>query len=487
MMKLHGCKKASIYKHASSQWNYRIPAFGLSLFSALVIFSITCLSGAILYVRGINALKVEVHDNLIRTAQIAASFVDGDAHQAFSRPQQEVTSAYANALKPLSQVQNANGDIKFIYTCVLKQDKVYFVLDSTPPGTFTADGVENKSHIMQPYPEADPKLLLALRSGKAQADTEPYRDVWGTFYSGFAPIHDSAGRCVGIVGVDLTANHYVAHLAAMRRAAQTGLISAAVFSLLIGCAVFAGQSRLLHTEQGRRHTSAALQRACEELELRVQSRTAELADANYRLNQAYDATIEGWSRALDLRDHETEGHSRRVMEMTLRLAREIGMTEQELVHVRRGALLHDIGKMGVPDSILLKPGPLDSDEWVTMRRHPVLAREMLQPITFLQTALDIPGGHHEKWDGSGYPCGLAGEDIPLAARLFAIVDVWDALRSDRPYREAWTEERVLDHLCSLSGSHFDPMIVGAFMALMERSTYRNTDETEAVTEYAKAA
>ncbi len=188
---------------------------------------------------------------------------------------------------------------------------------------------------------------------------------------------------------------------------------------------------------------------------------------NGELTQAYDSTIEGWSRALDYRDHETEGHSRRVTELTLRLARAVGMEEDELVHVRRGALLHDIGKMGIPDRVLLKPGPLDDGEWAIMRRHPTLAHEMLSPVAFLRDALDIPHGHHEKWDGTGYPRGLAGEAIPLAARLFAVVDVWDALRSDRPYRRAWTVARTLDHVRDLSGTHFDPAAVRVFLALIE--------------------
>ena len=188
---------------------------------------------------------------------------------------------------------------------------------------------------------------------------------------------------------------------------------------------------------------------------------------NAELLHAYDATIEGWSRALDLRDHETEGHSRRVTEMTLRLARAVGIPDADLVHIRRGALLHDIGKMGVPDAVLLKPGPLDDDEWVLMRRHPALAREMLAPTEFLLPALDIPYCHHEKWDGTGYPQGLKGDQIPLPARLFALVDVWDALTSDRPYRSAWPRERVLDHLHRLSGTHFDPEITSVFLHLME--------------------
>lgn len=196
-----------------------------------------------------------------------------------------------------------------------------------------------------------------------------------------------------------------------------------------------------------------------------------LAEAHiYRLNddltRAYDATIEGWARALDLRDHETEGHSRRVTEMTVRLASALGVSTAEIVHLRRGALLHDIGKMGVPDSVLLKPGPLTEEEWGLMRRHPSLAYEMLAPIEFLRPALDIPLCHHEKWDGSGYPRGVCGENIPLAARLFALVDVWDALSSDRPYRRAWEPGRVLDHLHALSGSHFEPRLVEVFLRLL---------------------
>lgn len=203
---------------------------------------------------------------------------------------------------------------------------------------------------------------------------------------------------------------------------------------------------------------------------------AELTLAYERTLNAYDATIEGWSRALDYRDHETEGHSRRVTELTLRLARAVGMGEEEMVHVRRGALLHDIGKMAVPDRILLKPGPLDDGEWDLMRRHPAYAHEMLTPIAFLRPALDIPHCHHERWDGTGYPQCLEGERIPLAARLFAVVDVWDALRSDRPYRKAWNQGRVLDHIRGLAGTHFDPQVVRAFLSLMEENGQRSEED-----------
>ena len=200
----------------------------------------------------------------------------------------------------------------------------------------------------------------------------------------------------------------------------------------------------------------------------------ELTRSNTELTLAYDATIEGWSRAMDLRDKETEGHTKRVTELTEELARAMGLSEKEIVDIRRGALLHDMGKMGVPDHILLKPGKLTDEEWVEMRKHPRFAFDMLAPITYLKNALDIPYCHHEKWDGSGYPRGLKGEQIPLAARLFAVVDVWDALRSDRPYRQGWTSEKVLTHIQSLSGTHFDPKIVTLFVDVISKDT-RNTD------------
>jgi putative nucleotidyltransferase with HDIG domain len=187
--------------------------------------------------------------------------------------------------------------------------------------------------------------------------------------------------------------------------------------------------------------------------------------SNKKLSMAYDATIEGWARALELRHQETEGHSRRVTELTLELGRVMGMNEAELVHVRRGALLHDVGKMGIPDAILLKPAPLTDKERKDMQKHAQYAYDMLQPISYLQPALDIPYCHHEKWDGSGYPRGLKGEEIPLAARIFAVADVWDALTSDRNYSQAWSVEKVCDYLRDQAGQHFDPQIVETFLTL----------------------
>ena len=192
---------------------------------------------------------------------------------------------------------------------------------------------------------------------------------------------------------------------------------------------------------------------------------SDLQRSNIELSVAYDTTLEGWSRALDMRDHETEGHTQRVTDTTLLLARQFGIRSSEMVHIRRGALLHDIGKMGIPDSILLKPGPLSDDEWVVMRKHPVYALELLSHVPYLKQALDIPYSHHEKWDGSGYPRGLKEEQIPLASRLFAVVDVWDALRSNRPYRAGWPQDKVRAHILAGSGTHFDPQAVEAFMTL----------------------
>jgi putative nucleotidyltransferase with HDIG domain len=189
--------------------------------------------------------------------------------------------------------------------------------------------------------------------------------------------------------------------------------------------------------------------------------------SNIELIRAYDDTLEGLSRALDLRDKETEGHTRRVAEMTLRVARSLGISDAELVNMRRGALLHDIGKIGIPDNILLKPDTLTAEEKEIMHKHPMFAYEMLSPIAFLRPALDIPYCHHEKWDGTGYPRGLKGEQIPLSARVFAIVDVWDALRSDRPYRKAWQEGKIMEYLKDQTGKHFDSKVAAVFFKFLK--------------------
>jgi PAS domain S-box-containing protein/putative nucleotidyltransferase with HDIG domain len=195
-----------------------------------------------------------------------------------------------------------------------------------------------------------------------------------------------------------------------------------------------------------------------------------LQRAHSDLQDAYDKTIEGWVLALDLRDRETEGHTQRVTKMTEKLARVLGFPEEEITHIRRGALLHDMGKMGIPDEILQKPGPLTDDEWVIMRRHPEMAYQMLSQIKYLEKAITIPYYHHERWDGSGYPHKLKGENIPLQARMFAVVDVWDALSSDRPYRKKMPHKEVMEYLQKESGRLFDPQVIEKFLPLASNSS-----------------
>lgn len=198
---------------------------------------------------------------------------------------------------------------------------------------------------------------------------------------------------------------------------------------------------------------------------RIEHLLAAVQQTNEDLIHTYDTTLAGWVAALDLRDEETNGHSQRVTQLTVRLARAMGLDDEAIVQIRRGALLHDIGKMGIPDAILRKPGALTDEEWAIMRRHPEYADQLLAPIRFLQPALNIPYYHHERWDGTGYPCGLQGEAIPLPARIFAVVDVYDALRSDRPYRAGWSEERTRSYIRAQAGSHFDPAVVEVFLGL----------------------
>jgi HD-GYP domain-containing protein (c-di-GMP phosphodiesterase class II) len=185
------------------------------------------------------------------------------------------------------------------------------------------------------------------------------------------------------------------------------------------------------------------------------------------LRESYDRTLEGWVKALEFKDPATSGHVREVVDLTERLAVKLGCTEDEVLHIRRGALLHDIGKIGIPDRILSKNGPLSEDEWNVMREHPSLAREFLSGIPFLASAMTIPYSHHERWNGEGYPEGLQGEAIPLAARIFAVVDVWHALGEDRPYRRAWTRAEIADYIRSNAGSLFDPVVVHYFMEIIE--------------------
>jgi hypothetical protein len=199
----------------------------------------------------------------------------------------------------------------------------------------------------------------------------------------------------------------------------------------------------------------------------------DLQHANMDLTLAYNTTIEGWSRALDLRDRDTEGHTRRVTELSLKLAKRLDLNDEELVNIRRGSILHDIGKMAIPDSILLKPGPLTTEEWEIIHLHPRYAFELLSPIPYLKNALDIPLYHHEKWDGTGYPYKMKGTQIPLYARLFSIVDVYDALTSNRPYRAAWSHQEAINYIRGQIGKHFDPAITVHFIEMMQTDNPAN--------------
>ena len=190
-----------------------------------------------------------------------------------------------------------------------------------------------------------------------------------------------------------------------------------------------------------------------------------LRTSRQELMDAYDTTLEGWAKALELRDQVTEGHTSRVADVTVELAKRFDLKEEDLAEIRRGALLHDIGKMGIPDSILQKPGPLTAEEWTVMHQHPELARRMLESVDFLSDAVEIPFCHHEHWDGTGYPRGLKGEEIPISARIFSVVDVWDALRSDRPYRKAMPDEEAWTWIHKGRGSMFDPRVVDEFVAM----------------------
>lgn len=219
------------------------------------------------------------------------------------------------------------------------------------------------------------------------------------------------------------------------------------------------QAELIHDSHG---VPILLRGVAQDITDRKRSEQA-LQKSSEELQAAYEATLQGWSTALELRERETAGHSQRVVRLTLDIAHLMGIRGEDLIHIQRGALLHDIGKMGIPDRILLKPEPLTEDDWAIMHQHPVYAYKLLSRIPYLLPALDIPYCHHERWDGSGYPRGLKGEEIPLTARIFAVIDVWDALSSDRPYRPAWSKDAILSYLRNQAGKQFDPKVVEVFL------------------------
>ncbi len=230
--------------------------------------------------------------------------------------------------------------------------------------------------------------------------------------------------------------------------------NALVFAIIAG---FGGGMFGLLSDQRK-----ALKESEEELSQKVAEQTIDLQRLLKELELAYETTLEGWAQALELRDKETEGHSRRVTELSMTIGRNLGLDKEEIRYLCYGALLHDIGKMGIPDEILNKPGPLTSEEREIIKQHPGYAYDMLKNIEYLQSAISIPYSHHENWDGTGYPQGLQGEGIPLSARIFSIVDNWDALTSDRPYRKAWSRKKTTNYIREKSGKMFDPQIIDLF-------------------------
>ncbi len=312
--------------------------------------------------------------------------------------------------------------------------------------------------------DADGTALAVCKPGGTDSEIELGTGVWAKATGDIIPAGMGlTGRiitsCTPYVSNDAPSDLHLAWndiLATTRSVAGVPLIAA---DSVIGV-LWVGRSREIHKEDSLLLTAIGELTASA---LRRLVLNDELKRSNQELIVAYDRTLEGWARALELRDGTTEDHTRRVADLAERIGRLMGFESDALVHLRRGALLHDIGKMAIPDDILGKTGPLTEEEWQIMRRHPVYAFEMLSKIPFLESALDIPYCHHERWDGVGYPRGLKGNEIPIAARLFTVIDVWDALGSNRPYRNAWPRKKIVAHLRKGSGSHFDPDVVETFL------------------------
>lgn len=308
-----------------------------------------------------------------------------------------------------------------------------------------------------------------------------YREILG-------PWQVRGDQTLGTLGISLPQNFLIQ----ANRITRYQIAGAAVFGLVLVVAVgFFISNRI--TEPLLQVVQASQEVSAGNLKIRIPTNgndeVASLANTFNRmvvslrrsrieLLDAYDSTLEGWSKALELRDNVTEGHTRRVAQISMELARALRVDPEEMTHLKRGAILHDIGKMGIPDGILRKPAPLSDDEWEIMRQHPVFADEMLSQIDYLEPALEVPRYHHEWWDGSGYPDGLKGEEIPLAARIFAVADVADALLSDRPYRRAWSLKETLEYLRQMRGKQFDPEIVDTFFNLVRRGEIKLMQSAE---------
>jgi HD-GYP domain-containing protein (c-di-GMP phosphodiesterase class II) len=346
--------------------------------------------------------------------------------------------------------------------------------------------------------QLNPESIKEIVSRQDEESFTQEFSVANIAYQGiYSPLEVRSGRDVGIIATSLAKTFLVRASNATRLQVFGFVTTAFLFIIAIGLfvadrftkpllkvvdassKVASGNLNVSVAPKGNDEVTA-LAESFNQMVASLQRSKSDLIRAHEDTIQAYDRTIEGWCKALELRDNVTEGHTQRVTELTMQIARQMGISEQELIHVRRGALMHDIGKMGIPDSILKKPGSLDDDEWIEMRKHPVYAYEMLNRISYLAPALAIPYCHHEKWDGSGYPRGIVSEDIPLEARIFAIADVWDALRSDRPYRKALPASTALNYIEENRGTHFDPNVVDAFLIVYEESLAGQTESRSSV-------
>jgi len=391
--------------------------------------------------------KTELQDNELRLLRAVADIAASALHASALREQTEQRLRRLTALRTIDLTIAANRDLSVTLSALLEQSRAQLGVDAVSILLFDAPSQT---------------LTYAAKLGFETAALQHTRLKLGQGLAGRA----AQMRQVVHVG-DLTT--------APDDVARAPLVGTEKFVTYYGVPLVAGDQVKGVLEIFHRTPLAAgrewvgfLEAVAGQAAIAIDNATLfdKLQRSNTELALAYDTTLEGWSRALDLRDRETEGHTQRVTELTLRLAAALNVSANEQLHIRRGALLHDIGKMGIPDSILLKPGPLTDDEWKVMRLHPGYAYELLTPITYLRPALDIPYCHHEKWDGTGYPRGLKGEEIPLPARLFALVDVWDALNSDRPYHKAWSKEEALAYIREQPGKHFDPKVVDLFMRVV---------------------
>ena len=351
---------------------------------------------------------------------------------------------------------------------------------------YDLDGIEITTTLIESGPKLNEEIvgeIIARQDGESYLQEVNIANI--SYQEILAPLEVRSGADVGVIGTSL-AKTFLVRASNITRF-QIFAFAATAFLFIIAAGLFiadrltkpllkvvyassqvaAGNLDITVTPRGNDEVSA-LARSFNQMVSSLKRSKSDLIRAHEDTVQAYDRTIEGWCKALELRDNVTEGHTQRVTDLTIRIAREMGFNDEAMVHIRRGALMHDIGKMAIPDAILKKPGSLNSDEWNVMRKHPSYAYGMLNQISYLAPSLAIPYCHHEKWDGTGYPRGIKGEEIPLEARIFAVADVWDAISSDRPYRKALPPTKALQYIEENRGRHFDPHIVDAFLLVYDK-------------------